>query len=507
MPNSTNEEDASQAENGTDDVPETEREATLSSLLQPGTMVDGKYLVEKVLGRGGMGVVVSATHVELNKRVALKFLDVREEDVAGDFRARFSLEARVCAKLKNEHIARVNDVCVWQDKFPFMVMDYLEGEDLRRLQKAKGRLPVGQAVEYAVQVCQGLAEAHAQGIIHRDLKPPNIFITKRHDGSELVKVLDFGISKWATSGDEITELTKTGVMLGSPKYMSPEQLQGATLDPRSDIWSIGAILYGMVTGSPPYNFAQVTKTFMAIASGAKPEPASSIEPSVPPELDAVIFRCLSKDREERFPNVAELASALLEAAGSRYAKETKAQIASILDPVGSLTNSPSFLTLTTGSHVAFAVGSSQSIDVPTSPVPSGSNAPPVPSAKPRRSLKPLWAAAAAVAVLATVARARTQGGSVSSGAESRSFETKQLVSERERLVASTPPSVASPPPGAEAAPRATWKPVSEAPRPARVVAPPPAVAPAPPPSPAPPVHHATPLSSAARNANALDDRQ
>jgi serine/threonine protein kinase len=327
--------------------------------IRPGTVIDGKYLVERVLGQGGMGVVIAAMHLEENKRVALKFLEVQGDEMPDDFHARFALEARVCAKLRNPHIARVHGMGVWQGTFPFMVMDYLEGEDLRTLRKRGSRLPLGQAVGYVIQICEGLAEAHAQGIVHRDLKPGNIFITKEHDGSELVKVLDFGISKWAAGGEESNELTKAGTMLGSPKYMSPEQLTGTKVDPRADIWSIGAILYAMLTGKPPYNFSQMTQMFMAIASGKIPAAPSTVDPTIPATVDAVVLRCLARERDDRFKDVGELAAALLAAVGSPYAAPVSGQIRLMLDPanVANVNGSipPAFATRASGTQTIFSI--------------------------------------------------------------------------------------------------------------------------------------------------------
>ena len=291
-----------------------------------------------------MGVVVAATHVELNERVALKFLRVTDDEGHGDFHARFALEARVCAKLKNEHIARVQDTGAWGGKIPFMVMEYLEGADLRRAVKRMGEgatLPTLQAVDYIVQICEGLAEAHAQRIVHRDLKPANIFLVKRPDGSDLVKVLDFGISKWV-SEEGSAELTQAGVMLGSPKYMAPEQLQGSGVDARSDIWSMGAILYGMLTGRPPYDFPHVTQTFIAIASGKPPVAPSELKPTISPALEAVILRALAHDRANRFQNVAELAGDLLAAAGSAFAEEARVSLQAVLDGSGVLPERPAW---------------------------------------------------------------------------------------------------------------------------------------------------------------------
>ena len=321
-----------------------DREGDPLARLGEGTLIEGKYRVDRVIGRGGMGVVVAATQVELGERVALKFLRVVDDEVPGDFHARFALEARVCAKLQNEHIARVQDTGAWGGKIPFMVMEYLEGVDLRRALKRMGEgatVPTLQAVDYIVQICEGLAEAHAQRIVHRDLKPANIFLVKRSDGSDLVKVLDFGISKWV-SEEGSAELTQAGVMLGSPKYMAPEQLQGSGVDARSDIWSIGAILYGMLTGRPPYDFAAVTQTFIAIASGKPPLAPSALKPTISPALDAVILRALAHDRANRFQNVAELAGDLLAAAGSAFAEQARVSLQAVLDGTGVLPERPAW---------------------------------------------------------------------------------------------------------------------------------------------------------------------
>jgi serine/threonine protein kinase len=222
---------------------EADEAAALLKELTVGAIVDGKYRIDEVLGRGAMGVVVAATHLQLGERVALKFLRYRARGVNDDFQSRFKREARVSARLKNEHITRVIDVGVWRDAVPYMVMDYLTGSDLRQLVKKNGPLPIAQAIDFTVQICVGISEAHAAGIVHRDLKPSNLFITRRPDGSDLIKILDFGISKWSAEEAEVEELTQTGVVLGSPKYMAPEQLFGSSeVDSRADVWSIGAII-------------------------------------------------------------------------------------------------------------------------------------------------------------------------------------------------------------------------------------------------------------------------
>jgi serine/threonine protein kinase len=384
---------------------QTEDAATRSlAHLRPGTLIEARYLVERVLGQGGMGVVLAATDALQNKRVALKFLEAHTDDMPDDFHARFALEARVCAKLRNPHIARVHEMSVWEGQFPFMVMDYLEGEDLRTLRKRGPKLPLAQAVGYAVQICEGVAEAHAHGIVHRDLKPGNIFITKQPDGSELVKVLDFGISKWTSGGAEFSELTKVGTMLGSPRFMSPEQLTGSKVDAGTDIWSIGAILYAMLTGKTPYPHSQAPQMFLAIAAGQVPAPPSTIDPSIPAAVDAVVLRCLSRERSARFNDVAELAAALLEAVASPDVTSVSGQIRLMLDPTNVSAHPPAFSTRAEGSRTVFSLASLQpSASVAQAATPT---APPKATAAKRALLGPAGARAwrlVGVLALATIA--------------------------------------------------------------------------------------------------------
>ncbi len=197
-----------------------------------------------------MGVVVSGMHVTLSQRIAIKFLRVWTPDGV----TRFEREARACAKISNEHIVRVLDVDALPNGMPFMVMEYLEGKDLSAVLKARGRLKIEEAVDYVLQACEALAEAHRNGIIHRDLKPANLFLTQRSDGSPLVKVLDFGVSKIRTSdASPAEELTTTNALIGSPSYMSPEQLRAARdVDARSDIWALGAVLHKLIAGRTPF---------------------------------------------------------------------------------------------------------------------------------------------------------------------------------------------------------------------------------------------------------------
>jgi serine/threonine protein kinase len=318
-------------------VDEADEAAAILKELTVGTVVDGKYRVDEVLGRGAMGVVVAATHLQLGERVALKFLRYRSRGANDDFRSRFKREAKVSARLKNEHITRVIDVGVWRDHVPYMVMDYLTGLDLRQTIKANGGpLPIATAIDYIVQVCVGIAEAHAAGIVHRDLKPSNLFVTRRPDGSDLVKILDFGISKWSAEEAEIEELTQTGVVLGSPKYMAPEQLFGSNeVDSRADVWSIGAILYELLVGRPPFDLPTFTKICAELSTDRPPPSPSEKRPEIMPELEVVVLRCFIRNPAQRIQNVAELAGDLLGAVQAPFAEPMRQKIASTLASKGS----------------------------------------------------------------------------------------------------------------------------------------------------------------------------
>jgi serine/threonine protein kinase len=276
-------------------------------LVRPGTVVAGKFRVERVLAEGGMGVVVAATHIQLDRPVALKFL---RADISSDLEAlaRFTREAKAAAQLKSEHVAHVLDVGVTDDGTPYMVMEYLEGHSLYRVLQTNGPLGFTAAADYAIQACEGLAEAHARGIVHRDVKPDNLFLVERAPGWRSIKILDFGISKIALSdGNNIA----TGVIMGSPCYMSPEQLRStATVDHRTDLWSLGATLYELLTDKAAFDASLTLPELVATILHKAPPPLTEIRPDVPVELAAVIDRCLEKDREARYSSAAELARAL-----------------------------------------------------------------------------------------------------------------------------------------------------------------------------------------------------
>ena len=283
-----------------------------------GTMLADKYRVERVLGRGGMGVVVAATHVELDQRVALKFL-LPEAMESVEVVERFAREARAAVKIESEHVARVIDVGRLPNGLPYMVMEYLNGRDLAALLEEQIKLSVEDALDYVLQACEAIAQAHALGIIHRDLKPANLFVTTRPDGTASIKVLDFGISKVSLTGASPAEmnLTQTAAIMGSPTYMSPEQMRASRdVDPRADIWALGVILYELLTGQPPFGGGTMPELCASILKEA-PAPIRPARPDVPEALDAAILRCLEKNPAARFANVAELTSALVDYAPKR----------------------------------------------------------------------------------------------------------------------------------------------------------------------------------------------
>jgi serine/threonine-protein kinase len=274
-----------------------------------GQILAGKYRVENVIGRGGMGVVLAAEHLTLNQKVAIKLLRTAalgHTDVVG----RFIREARAVVRLKSEHVARVIDVGNLEDGRPYIVMERLVGEDLGDRIERGPPLAVHEAVDFVMQACEAIAEAHAAGIIHRDLKPKNLFLTTSVHGQPLVKVLDFGISKVDPQAPGEMQLTRTAEVIGSPSYMSPEQLRSSrNVDLRTDIWALGVILYELLTGRLPFLAETVTELVLVVVS-ERETPVHHLRPDVPHQLAAVIGRCLAKDPAQRFPSVADLVAAL-----------------------------------------------------------------------------------------------------------------------------------------------------------------------------------------------------
>ncbi len=299
------------------------------SPVEVGEVLAGKYRVEQVLGVGGMGVVVSAIHLQLDEPVALKFL-LPEALKNPEVVERFGREARAAAKIKSEHVARVIDVGQLPTGSPYLVMEYLDGEDLSRVVSRRGPLPVDEAVSYILQACDAIGEAHSRGIIHRDLKPSNLFLAKRPGESAVIKVLDFGISKIVQGIEEEGKLTQTQSVLGSPMYMPPEQMTSArSADARSDIWSLGAILYELLTGSTPFTGSTITELIVAVLN-TPVEPPRTGRPEIPEGIDRLICRCLDKVRDQRFDDVGALAQALEEFAPA----DDRRRVARIVKLVG-----------------------------------------------------------------------------------------------------------------------------------------------------------------------------
>lgn len=272
--------------------------------IVPGMVVLGRYRVDSVLGTGGMGVVVRATHIYMAQPVAIKFL---KAEMVGDggIVQRFLREAHATVRLRGEHVARVIDVGMMENGTPFMVMEHLEGSDLNQILRHHGAQPPALVCDMLLQACEGLAEAHAIGIVHRDIKPSNFYVVRKLDGSPLLKVLDFGISKAPAGFD--SELTKTQAVVGTPAYMAPEQMMSPRgVDQRTDVWSMGVVMYQLLTGRLPFQAEQYAELCIKVGT----QPPAPIGAPLPPGLGEVLLRCLEKEPAMRFQTVAELAMAL-----------------------------------------------------------------------------------------------------------------------------------------------------------------------------------------------------
>jgi serine/threonine-protein kinase len=279
--------------------------------IRNGDVIEGRYRVDSVIGTGSTGVLLAATHLVLDRPVAIKLL-LPEELADADALRRFVREARAAVKIKSEHVARILDVGTLDSGAPFIVMEHLQGEDLAARLARTGPLSVEEAVDFVMQACEAIAEAHRLGIVHRDLKPANLYCVRRSDGHASIKVLDFGISKvLAARGiHAVGEMTNMSVVVGSPFYMSPEQMQAPrSIDRRTDIWSIGVILYELLAGSVPFAGEHFVEICLKVTSRPAP-PLRKCRPEVPEGLEAVVLQCLEKDPSKRFSSVAELATAL-----------------------------------------------------------------------------------------------------------------------------------------------------------------------------------------------------
>jgi len=305
-----------------------------------GAVLGGKYKLVRIIGEGGMGIVYEGEHIGIGQRVAIKMLLPETVD-QGDVLKRFHREARAAARLKSRHVARVTDVDLTPDGYPYMVMELLEGSDLGELLEFRVKLPYPEAVDYVLQACAAIIEAHDVPIIHRDLKPENLFLSRGPEG-QIIKMLDFGISKVA---GEASRLTNAEAMMGTPLYMSPEQIRSARdVDTRTDIWSLGVILYELISGTAPFN-GTTTQVAAAIVTDEIPPILTSH--GAPPELQAVVLRALTKDRNVRFQTARELAIALLPfvAASSVGAQAIDAALRQSLGPTSAASSMSSMTSI------------------------------------------------------------------------------------------------------------------------------------------------------------------
>ena len=292
---------------------------------QPGTVLLGKYRVDSLIGEGGMGAVIKAHHIDLDEFVAIKCL-LPEMMERADIVQRFIREAKAAVKLKGEHVARVLDVGRLEDNVPYIVMEYLEGADLNAIIKHHGAQTPEVGVDLMLQACEAIAEAHSLGIIHRDIKASNFFITQQEGQAPVLKVLDFGI---ATAPEGASDLTSTQSVIGTPAYMAPEQMRSSrTADARSDIWSMGVVLYELLEGQRPFRSEVYSELCLKVGM----DPPIPIEnPDVSEPLRAIVMKCLEKPIERRYQSVAELAFDLMAFASDPvFARATVEQCARLL---------------------------------------------------------------------------------------------------------------------------------------------------------------------------------
>lgn len=289
------------------DSPRADELARRRLPVHPGELVAGKYCVERVHQPGTFGVTVEAEHLQLGQRVALKIM-LADPQLHAEAANRFLRGARFAVQLKNEHVARVMDVGTLESGAPYMVTEHLSGSDLRAVLRVRESLPVPEAVDYVLQACEALAEAHVLGFVHRNIKLSNLFLARRDDGSPIIKVLDFCVSDGALGDAAFNSVNSVAV--SSLGYLSPEQIrEPEAVDLRTDIWALGAVLYELISGAPLFHASTAPGLFATIAADA-PTPLSHVRPDAPAELESVVLRCLEKDPANRFADVGDLARKL-----------------------------------------------------------------------------------------------------------------------------------------------------------------------------------------------------
>ncbi len=387
---------------------------------EPGKLVGGKYRLEKPLARGGMGSVWLARHTELDAPVAVKFM-VHELVGTPAAEARFKREAKAAAQLRSPHVVHIHDYGV-EDGAPYMVMELLEGQDLAGEIARSGRLSVSRVATIVTQVAKALAMAHAAGIVHRDLKPSNLFLSRSGE-DEIVKVLDFGVAK-ETMTTLVVDRTTSGVLIGSPQYMSPEQARGEHVDLHSDLWSLGVVVYEAVTGAPPFDSTHLG-ALLAKINEASPAAPTSIAPDLPAAIDGFMARALARKPEERFPSAKALADALTRIAAATGAATTMRQVAKpvVVVPAGVAAATPiarDAATMASGVAEPDAV----STTMPERGIPKGEA-----SSRPRRALVGAAIAIGISGVAATLWLGLGRGGTSDPGTPSAT---------------SSPPSAATP---------------------------------------------------------------
>jgi len=305
-----------------------ERVLSYLAEVRPGAVLSEKYRIEHPISEGGMGAVYAARHVQLGTKLAVKIIlpSLLENEEA---LRRFRREARAAAKIVNEHVVRILDVGQLESGAPYMVMEFLEGQNGAAYLEDHAPLSIDRVIDLVLQACAAVAAAHASGIIHRDLKPSNLIFVPRPEGSPLVKVLDFGVSKFALiDGHESLSLTKSGWGLGSPAYASPEQWRDSRrADKRSDIWALGVILYEFLTRTVPFHGENVALMGANVA-GAAPTPPRQLRPEIPADLERIVLRCLEKNADDRIQDVETLSKALRACHSRHGALESSSTLAS-----------------------------------------------------------------------------------------------------------------------------------------------------------------------------------